>query len=113
MAKTELVAFFKRRQYNLQHKKYKLLLRWSHYALTSELVDKVSLKFSPTYSKVQFELENAVKRQQRLEGDDHFIHGQRPQAKANVDSLMSYKEEKLVRLLLIRFIGATLHFEDG
>jgi len=32
----------------------------------------VSLKFSPNYSKIQFELENAIKRCQRLEGEDHF-----------------------------------------
>lgn len=67
-----MVKFYKRRQYKLQHKRYKYLQRWSHFALTSELVDKVSLKFSPSYSKVQFELENSVKRYQRLEGEDHF-----------------------------------------
>ena len=67
-----MVKFYKRRQYKLQHKRYKYLQRWSHFALTSELVDKVSLKFSPNYSKIQFELENAVKRYQRLEGEDHF-----------------------------------------
>ena len=67
-----LVKFYKRRQYKLQHKRYKYLQRWAHFALTSELVDKVSLKFSPNYSKIQFELENAIKRYQRLEGEDHF-----------------------------------------
>jgi hypothetical protein len=67
-------SFFKRRQYRLQQKKHKFLQRWSHYALTSELVDKVSLKFSPNYSKLQFELENSVKRWQRLEGNDHFAN---------------------------------------
>ena len=25
------------------------------------------------YSKIQFEMENAIKRYQRLEGDDHFL----------------------------------------
>ena len=64
--------FFKRRQYRLQHKRLKYLQRWSHFALTSELVDKVSLKFSPNYSKIQFELENCVKRHQRLDGEDHY-----------------------------------------
>jgi hypothetical protein len=100
VTKQELVNFFKRKQYNLQHKKYKMLLRWAHFALTSELVDKVSLKFSPTYSKLQFELENAVKRQQRLDGDDHFLNAQRPQTKAaNInESLMNTKEEDIVIL---------------
>lgn len=72
VVKEEMMQFFKRRQYRLQHKKHKYIQRWSHFALTSELVDKVSLKFSPNYSKLQFELENAVKRWQRLDGEDHF-----------------------------------------
>ena len=66
--KEMMVKFYKRRQYKLQHKRHKLLQRWAHHALTSELVDKVSLKFSPNYSKLQFELENCVKRHQRLDG---------------------------------------------
>lgn len=77
-----MVNFYKRRQYKLQHKKHKYITRWSHFALTSELVDKVSLKFSPNYSKLQFELENSVKRYQRLEGEDHYSTGEkRPQRK--------------------------------
>jgi hypothetical protein len=56
----------------LQHKKYKLLLRWAHHCLTSDIVDQVSLKFSPALSKIQFEQENCVKRFQRLDGADHF-----------------------------------------
>ena len=60
--RADMIKFYKRRQYRLQHKRYKYLQRWAHFALTSELVDKVSLKFSPNYSKIQFELENAIKR---------------------------------------------------
>ena len=75
-----MVKFYKRRQYKLQHKKHKFLQRWSHFALTSELVDKVSLKFSPVYSKLQFELENCIKRFSRLDGEDHFTSDEpRPQ----------------------------------
>ena len=73
----QMVKFYRRRQYRLQHKRYKYLQRWAHFALTSELVDKVSLKFSPNYSKIQFELENAVKRHQRLDGEDHFATAER------------------------------------
>jgi hypothetical protein len=72
LTKEHLARWFRRRLYKLQHKKYKLLLRWAHYCLTSDIVDQVSLKFSPALSKVQFEQENCVKRGQRLEGDDHF-----------------------------------------
>ena len=71
----QMCQFYQRRQFKLQHKRHKYLSRWSHFALTSELVDKVSLKFSPNFSKIQFELEQAVKRHQRLEGEDHFDSG--------------------------------------
>jgi len=71
------------------------LQRWSHYALTSELVDKVSLKFSPNYSKLQFEIENCVKRHQRLEGQDHFDTPEKrpqrlePNGSINPDDILS------------------------
>lgn len=50
--KNELCNFFKRRQYKLQHKRYKLLSRWAHYCLTSDKLDKASLRFNPTMSKI-------------------------------------------------------------
>jgi hypothetical protein len=48
----QMSNFYHRRQFKLQHKRHKYLSRWSHFALTSELVDKVSLKFSPNFSKI-------------------------------------------------------------
>jgi hypothetical protein len=50
--KQQLAKFFERRQYRLQHKKHKYLSRWAHFAVTSELVDKISLSFSPGFSKI-------------------------------------------------------------
>lgn len=47
-----LQKFYLRRQYRLQHKRHKLLSRWAHLCLTSDLVDKVSLKFQPNLSKI-------------------------------------------------------------
>ncbi|CDW82479.1 UNKNOWN [Stylonychia lemnae] len=96
LTKIELANFYKRRQYKLQHKKYKLMQRWAHHALTSELVDKVSLKFSPIYSKLQFELENSVKRYSRLEGEDHFLNTNRPQTSA--EKPRDDQDEKMVML---------------
>ena len=58
----ELVKFFRRRQHKLQHKRYKLMLRWAHFCLTSDRVDQVSLSFNAKHSKIQFELENCAKR---------------------------------------------------
>lgn len=77
-----MCQYFKRRQWKLQHARYKLLARWAHHCQTSDTVDKVALKFNPACSKVQFELENAVKRWGRLEGDDHFLTPDRPEQKA-------------------------------
>jgi hypothetical protein len=88
----------------LQHKKHKYIQRWSHFALTSELVDKVSLKFSPNYSKLQFELENAVKRWQRLDGEDHFATKEprpqrvEPNGEISPDDLMVEKLPKYCSL---------------
>lgn len=39
----------------------------------------MSLNFRPTFTKLQFELEQAVKRHQRLNGEDHFDSDARPQ----------------------------------
>ena len=80
IVREELANYFKRRQYKLQHKRHKLLLRWAHHCLTSDIVDRVSLRFNPAFAKIQFELENCVKRFQRLDGDDHFSSPNRPSA---------------------------------
>lgn len=50
--KDMMADFYRQRQFKLMHKKHKFLSRWSHFAITSELVDKVSLKFNPNYSKM-------------------------------------------------------------
>jgi len=63
----------------MQHKRYKLQLRWAHYCLSADNVDKAGVRLNSTYAKIQFELENAVKRHQRLEGHDHFSTPERPQ----------------------------------
>lgn len=58
-----------------------MLLRWAHFCVTSEKVDTTNIKFNPAMSKLQFELENCVKRVQRLEGTDHFLTPDRPEQK--------------------------------
>ena len=74
--------------------------------MTSELVDKASLKFTPGYSKIQFELENSVKRFQRLDGEDHFntteLRPKRyePNGTINKDDLDA--EERLIKNCSLR-----------
>lgn len=56
----------------LQHKKYKVLLRWAHHALNSEYLDRVGHEATLKYGKIEYELENALQRFERLDADDDF-----------------------------------------
>ena len=47
MVREKMVKFYQRRQYKLQHKRHKILQRWSHFAVTSEVGDRVSISFQP------------------------------------------------------------------
>jgi hypothetical protein len=66
----------------------------------------VSIKFTPGYSKIQFELENSVKRYQRLEGEDHFSTTEprpkryEPNGTINKDDLDT--EERLIKSSSLR-----------
>lgn len=62
-----LTEYFMQRQYTLQHMKYKLLCRWAHYALTSEQIEKISPEATFIYGKLEFNLEQAMERLERLD----------------------------------------------
>lgn len=67
-----LSNFFQRRVYNLQHKKYKMLTRWAHFALTSETIDRIGSQGTFIYGRVEYEIENAMKRYERLDQKDGY-----------------------------------------
>ena len=50
--KEELCKFYKKRQYKLQHKRYKMMVRWAHHCLTSDKIDKSNMRFNPAISKI-------------------------------------------------------------
>lgn len=50
----------------MQHKKYKMLIRWAHFALTSNFIDRLGQQGTFTYGRLEFEIENAMKRYERL-----------------------------------------------
>lgn len=82
-----LAAYYKRKHYGLQHKKYKLLLRWAHTALSTEFIERLAQEATLRYGKMEYDMENAIQRCDRLEGDDDFdgiLNGniQRPNTKA-------------------------------
>lgn len=57
IAKRNLALFFKRRQYALQHLKYKLLNRWAHLSLTSESLERTGSEATFMYGKMEYSLE--------------------------------------------------------
>ena len=57
LTKRNLAAYFHRRQYQLQHLKYKLLCRWAHFSLTAEQMEKNSLYATQLYGKIEFNLD--------------------------------------------------------
>jgi hypothetical protein len=74
-----LAAYFARKQYTLQHKRYKLLLRWAHHAIRTRNVETIGAQATFRCSKLQWEIDNAVKRAQRLEVDDDYTLGMHPE----------------------------------
>jgi hypothetical protein len=83
--KHHLAAYFKRRQYHIQHKKYKLLIRWAHHAIATENIERVGHEATMKYARWELDMENAIKRQERLDFDDGFdtaIPSNRPNTKA-------------------------------
>jgi hypothetical protein len=74
-----LAAYFQRKQYTLQHKRYKLLLRWAHHAIRTRNIEAIGAQATFRCSKLQWEIDNAVKRSQRLEVDDDYTLGMHPE----------------------------------
>lgn len=67
-----LADFFQRRLYGLQHKKYKMLTRWAHFALTASSIDKIGQSGTFNYGRIEYEIENCLKRHERLAQKDGF-----------------------------------------
>lgn len=67
-----MADFYQRRIYNLQHKKYKMLTRWAHFALTSNSIDRIGQSGTFTYGRLEYEIENSVKRFERLSQNDGY-----------------------------------------
>lgn len=67
-----LANFYQRRLYFLQHKKYKMLTRWAHFALTSDSIDRIGSQGTFDYGRIEYEIENALKRYERLLQQDGY-----------------------------------------
>jgi hypothetical protein len=49
-----------------------VLLRWAHCALTAEYIERVGHEATFRYGKIEYDMENAINRFERLDGDDDF-----------------------------------------
>lgn len=76
--------------------KYKLLCRWAHHALTSETIEKISPEATFMYGKLEFNLEQAMDRLERLDQDDHYDKANpenRPSTRAELGQGALYVEK--------------------
>ena len=74
----QLGDYFRRKQYVLQHKRYKLLTRWAHHALRSRNIDPIAQQASFRLGKMQWEFDSTVKRAERLSTEDDYLKGLDP-----------------------------------
>lgn len=70
-----LAEFFQRRQYTLMHKRYKLLIRWAHHAIRTRNIESIGQQATFRCGKLQWDIDSAVKRAQRLAVDDDYERG--------------------------------------
>ena len=98
-----LADYFKRKHYTLQHKKYKVLLRWAHLALTTEYMERIGHEATFRYGKIEQEMESAMQRFDRLDGEDDFdqaTNWPRPKTKSKEGGSLYVENADIVILLL-------------
>ena len=77
----DLARFYMRRTAQLQHKKYKLLLRWANSQLRSQELDQVNHAMDRHLGHLQLEQDSCNNRLERLLPDDKYegaAEAQRP-----------------------------------
>jgi hypothetical protein len=76
--------------------KYKLLCRWAHHNMTNEELENISTDATFIYGKLEFNLEQAILRNERLEQDDQYdaaINEPRPSTKNEESGCALYVEK--------------------
>ena len=94
LTKRNLAMFFKRRQYALQHLKYKLLCRWAHLSMNAQQLD-TGKDAVFLFGKVEYSIEQAMNRVERLQQEDYHdvaLPGNRPNTKAELGEGSLYVE---------------------
>ncbi len=82
-----------------------MLARWAHHALNSEYLDRVGHDATLKYGKLEYELENALQRFERLETDDDFDKADswpRPNTKAKEGGSLYVENTTLPAVSAIR-----------
>jgi len=75
------------------------LQRWAHFALSSEYLDRLGAEATWKYGKIEQELENALNRFDRLDGEDDFksaANWPRPKTKAKEGGSLYVEDTDIV-----------------
>ena len=68
------------------------MCRWAHHNLTSETIENISTEATFIYGKLEFNLEQAILRCERLEQEDFFDKLNRPSTKSEHGGSALYVE---------------------
>lgn len=75
------------------------MLRWAHHALTTEYMERIGYEATFKYGKIEFDMENAMSRSDRLNADDDFDAAPmwgRPNTKAKEGGSLYVENTELV-----------------
>jgi hypothetical protein len=73
-----------------------MLTRWAHFALTSDAVDRIGSSGTFDYGRIEYEIENAMKRFERLSQQDGYSAVRDGTVKRPTTS--DYEEEEMTPL---------------
>ncbi len=77
------------------------MIRWAHHAISTENVERIGYDATQKYAKWEYDMENAIKRFERLDFDDGFENAGpsvRPNTKAKEGGSLYVENQDLVNL---------------
>lgn len=80
-----------------------MLVRWAHNALTTEYMERIGYEATYRYGKIEYDMENAMNRFERLDAEDDFdasTKWPRPNTKAKEGGSLYVENVEIVNCLL-------------
>ena len=81
------------------------MIRWAHHAIASENVERVGVEATHKYAKWEYDMENSIKRYERLDFEDGFDQAKtfkRPNTKAKEGGSLYVENSDLEPMSIIR-----------